>query len=423
MLLSDTELRRKLQRAARVDREPRWLEVYHLATVLAVLGATSEALNLWRYLYESDIPPPRPQQVSVHGDLILSAVCHQLEIPDISRGHPPAQYVSPDACLAARVEAHDDRARRELTEDRWLPDVHLRAELPHMESLRRYRRALALARPGRHGRHAQTEAGALPLLEEFLDETGLNELSPVQTPYFRACACLLVTDIAARQGNTEDAARRLREWYDLGVRFSGNCVPDYAFGLREVAALLCGGTLADRTTIQREELRELVTAIIAAPVERAGRIPPPPPGVEELTGYLERILEKLRESGRPLAHLLHPGLTREEIDAKTAHLPFKLTEEVYRLYMWRNGTRMDMDRTLGELALFDGVKHLLSLEEALQYYNALAPYRDEFRKEFPDYYGPEITDALGDGELFPLFADGAGGYYYAVCRKETAQTA
>jgi hypothetical protein len=419
VLLTDFELERKLLRAASVERDPRWGELYDLASVLAVLGALDEALTLWRFLYGSDIPLPKPLDISIHGDLVVSAVCHQLEAPDLSGGHPQPKYIRPGAPLAKRVEAHDYQVRVNLTQDRWLPEEQLRQDLPHMSTLRTHRQALRLAYPGRDRLYSPTEAEALPLLQEFLDTADLDAPSPnpMQDPYSLLSAGLLAADIAARHEDEEEAVRRLRDWYDLGVRFPGNCVPEYAFGLRAVAGLICRGVLADKTSLPRQRLGELVREIMEAPAQRAGRPPARPPSIEELPGFLERIFRKLEELEKPAARLLQPGLTRERIDALTRDLPFKLPEEACWLYMWRNGTAEDTGATLGDMTLFDS-KHMLSLEDALGHHHSL-PMTPE---HYGDYYEPDLVEALHGATLFPLFSDDCAGYYYIACGAEAALT-
>ncbi|MEH2224262.1 SMI1/KNR4 family protein [Nostoc sp.] len=78
-----------------------------------------------------------------------------------------------------------------------------------------------------------------------------------------------------------------------------------------------------------------------------GEVPPPLYGVvlggnkrvksSILTESLDRILKSLEEKDPEIASLLQPGLTRKEIDEITKDLPFKLPEELYELYQWRNG--------------------------------------------------------------------------------------
>ncbi|MCU0536836.1 MAG: SMI1/KNR4 family protein [Hydrococcus sp. Prado102] len=77
-----------------------------------------------------------------------------------------------------------------------------------------------------------------------------------------------------------------------------------------------------------------------------------------LTDALERIFNWLRANHQEAASSLQPGLSYEEIEAKLAHLPFRLPQEVYELYQWRNG----MD---GETSFFYDYT-FLSLEESLE---------------------------------------------------------
>ncbi|HTE17693.1 MAG TPA: SMI1/KNR4 family protein, partial [Armatimonadota bacterium] len=130
-----------------------------------------------------------------------------------------------------------------------------------------------------------------------------------------------------------------------------------------------------------------------------------------------RILARLEELGRPLPQLLQPGLTRAQIDAHTAHLPFRLPEEVCRLYMWRNGTATGEDVLLADIVLFDS-KHFLPLEEALEIHRQIPQDPDHYS----DVYDPELVEALDGATLFPLFSDGFGGYYTVACRPEPSQT-
>ena len=52
---------------------------------------------------------------------------------------------------------------------------------------------------------------------------------------------------------------------------------------------------------------------------------------------LKRIWDCLVTKAPEISSLLQPGLKREEIDEITKDLPFKLPEEVYEIYQWRNG--------------------------------------------------------------------------------------
>lgn len=58
-----------------------------------------------------------------------------------------------------------------------------------------------------------------------------------------------------------------------------------------------------------------------------------------LTVALDEVLTQLVRLESPLVSLLQPGLSREVIDEMVNPLPFELPEDLYQLYMWRNGTR------------------------------------------------------------------------------------
>ena len=63
-------------------------------------------------------------------------------------------------------------------------------------------------------------------------------------------------------------------------------------------------------------------------------------GVNPLSKLIEElvyIFEWLEYSIPDLSDRYKPGLTRQQIDTIVKDLPFKLSEEVYELYQWRNG--------------------------------------------------------------------------------------
>jgi hypothetical protein len=59
--------------------------------------------------------------------------------------------------------------------------------------------------------------------------------------------------------------------------------------------------------------------------------------MSKLLEELAYIFEWLEYSVPELADLYNPGLSREQIDLIVKDLPFKLGEEIYELYQWRNG--------------------------------------------------------------------------------------
>lgn len=59
--------------------------------------------------------------------------------------------------------------------------------------------------------------------------------------------------------------------------------------------------------------------------------------MSELTDELEYIFDWLKSTNLEMVDCYNPGLTRQQIDKIVKDLPFKLSEEVYELYQWRNG--------------------------------------------------------------------------------------
>ena len=59
--------------------------------------------------------------------------------------------------------------------------------------------------------------------------------------------------------------------------------------------------------------------------------------MSELTNALDRILNWFENNKPSTIESLQPGLTIEEIEEKAKDLPFRLTQEVYELYQWKNG--------------------------------------------------------------------------------------
>ncbi|MEH1817332.1 MAG: SMI1/KNR4 family protein [Nostoc sp.] len=60
--------------------------------------------------------------------------------------------------------------------------------------------------------------------------------------------------------------------------------------------------------------------------------------MSELTEGLKRIHTWFSKNIPERISYLAPGLSREDIEQSTRFLPFKLPEEVYELYQWRNGS-------------------------------------------------------------------------------------
>ena len=82
--------------------------------------------------------------------------------------------------------------------------------------------------------------------------------------------------------------------------------------------------------------------------------------MSELTNALDRILNWFQNNKPSTIDSLQPGLTVEEIEEKAKDLPFRLTQEVYELYQWRNGM-------VDDGSCFFSAFRFLPLEEAIKY--------------------------------------------------------
>ena len=92
--------------------------------------------------------------------------------------------------------------------------------------------------------------------------------------------------------------------------------------------------------------------------------------MSDLTNALNRIfswLEKHPSEKYASVDVLQPGLSYEEIERRVADLPFKLSEEVYELYKWRNGTCEGEE----DFSKFFNGYAFLSIESAIEEYEEL----------------------------------------------------
>ena len=59
--------------------------------------------------------------------------------------------------------------------------------------------------------------------------------------------------------------------------------------------------------------------------------------MSELTDELEYIMDWLKSTNLEFVDCYNPGLNRQQIDTLTEDFPFRLPDEIYELYQWRNG--------------------------------------------------------------------------------------
>ncbi len=125
-----------------------------------------------------------------------------------------------------------------------------------------------------------------------------------------------------------------------------------------------------------------------------------------ITDKLNILINSLREKGITEVDNLLPGLSRQEIEQNTSHLPFKLPEEIYELYQWRNGC----DHNFAP-SLFRDQK-LLTLDDALKEYEYLIEgYIYESDEDDIDIYQVDLKSC------FP-FAGFDGSIYTISCGKQ-----
>lgn len=119
--------------------------------------------------------------------------------------------------------------------------------------------------------------------------------------------------------------------------------------------------------------------------------------VSDIQGKLNKLAEKMKQ----VDNEFNPGLSREEITEKTKNLPFLIPEELYQLYMWRNGTRIDSD-----LFIFRD-HNFIPLEQAIEEYKVIEEYY-EITNVFPfasfqaSFLTLPIESYSDDIELWPL---------------------
>jgi HEAT repeat protein len=122
-----------------------------------------------------------------------------------------------------------------------------------------------------------------------------------------------------------------------------------------------------------------------------------------LTQALEQILSHWQAKAPTVAQSLQSGLTRNQIETQLQTLPFRLPEEVYQLYQWRNGS--EDRRGLAHQVEFMPQYVMLSLEEAIAEYKAI---QEMLLFDFEDEEEVEESKTF----WFPLFARDSD--YYVI---------
>lgn len=139
-----------------------------------------------------------------------------------------------------------------------------------------------------------------------------------------------------------------------------------------------------------------------------------------LIDELQYIFEWLEYTKPGIADCYNPGLTSQQIDRIIKDLPFKLSEEIYELYQWRNGFAFDNNLT-SDIFLFpeqlcnDVPITFCSLQDSVYIYNIMRPasqadtnpsseYEYWNSKWFPigEYEGKKILYVVGDLDPSPV---------------------
>jgi cell wall assembly regulator SMI1 len=131
------------------------------------------------------------------------------------------------------------------------------------------------------------------------------------------------------------------------------------------------------------------------------------PDIQEspLIQALERILCCMQVKVPSVTQSLQPGLTREQIEVQLQRLPFRLPEEVYQLYQWRDGS------VTGTEVKFLPQYRILSLEEAIAEWQFIYDLECEIYEGLIGDPRQKLID-FNKFHWLPLFAE--DGNYYVI---------
>lgn len=113
---------------------------------------------------------------------------------------------------------------------------------------------------------------------------------------------------------------------------------------------------------------------------------------------MDKLLEEYRVAIRTfhprLYRSLRPGLPRDQIEARLASLPFRITPDAVDLYAWADGVDD------GWMNLIP-ISYFMPLADAMTNAAGILPHREEFERIFPQPYR----------DSFPFLSDRADGGY------------
>jgi len=123
-----------------------------------------------------------------------------------------------------------------------------------------------------------------------------------------------------------------------------------------------------------------------------------PPHIEQA---IERVLDRLRRLGLPVVDLIQPGRPIKHIREAFAGVGLVAPDDLLALYAYRDGTKVAKGDLLDDLHLFPGF-YWLSLKDAFNSYKAF------------------YQDPRWNRDWFPVFGNGGGDFYAAMCNKSSA---
>ena len=107
---------------------------------------------------------------------------------------------------------------------------------------------------------------------------------------------------------------------------------------------------------------------------------------------LDVILSYLKELTRPVIERLEEGLSHEEIDRYLSKVSLTGTQDLYELFSWRNGTKVQKGDRLDDLHFFPGF-YFMAFEDAISQYALIKS---------------DVRWKLG---WFPIFSNDGGDFY------------
>ena len=240
---NDDDLRVALNDTPAILPRSLWHHLDNIAQYLALVGATDEALEVWKFAYSGLVMVPEQTYL---GDCCVTAVCRALGHRDISQANPLCEITRETDTLEKRVSVLDKDQRRLLPNDCWQPDYR-------DEIVETARRAFQLARPSRKERFSPTEAQALPVLDEFFALPSSTQWHAIMMSH------LLYADIAARH-QASKVNVHLQLWAQMAeARFQ---MQESVFALYTTAALVCRGALASISKIPPAERCALTDSML-----------------------------------------------------------------------------------------------------------------------------------------------------------------